>query len=107
MTNLLGILIIEPSTSSVYDTCHISHRFVGCWPIFCGIIFRYFVRKHKKLETLACVHSVFDERLGLHWRPKKNWTLSPQVLYIENNSNIDIYSYDRTDVSLTFRRDFR
>jgi cell division septation protein DedD len=48
----------------------------------------------------------YDFRFGLHWRPLEDWTITPQIAYIENDSNIDIYEYDRTDVSLTVRRDF-
>jgi len=44
--------------------------------------------------------------LGADWRWGKYWTLRPQLAYTRNNSNIVIYSYNRTDVSLTFRRDF-
>ncbi len=48
-----------------------------------------------------------DMTVGANWHWDKEWTLLPQLSYSENNSNIVIYSYDRTDVSLTIRRDFR
>jgi tetratricopeptide (TPR) repeat protein len=48
-----------------------------------------------------------DMSAGANWHWDKNWTLRPQLNYFRNDSNIVIYSYDRTDVSLTIRRDFR
>jgi hypothetical protein len=50
---------------------------------------------------------LYDLKLGADWHWDKLWTLRPQLSYYRNDSNIDIYSYDRTDVSLTVRRDFR
>ncbi len=50
---------------------------------------------------------LFDLTLGANWHWDKSWTVRPQLTYARNNSNIVIYSYTRTDVSLTLRRDFR
>ncbi|MBI3479377.1 MAG: tetratricopeptide repeat protein [Nitrosomonadales bacterium] len=50
---------------------------------------------------------MYDLAIGANWRWDKLWTLRPQLNYSGNNSNIIIYSYDRTDFSLTIRRDFR
>ena len=49
----------------------------------------------------------YDANLGLNWHFDKAWTLRPQLAYMRNNSNIVIYKYDRTDISLTLRRDFK
>ena len=48
-----------------------------------------------------------DAVAGLIWRVSEGWSLRPQVLYIRNSSNIPIYSYERTDYSITVRRDFK
>lgn len=48
-----------------------------------------------------------DAVVALVWRINKVWSLRPQVLYISNKSNISIYTYRRTDYSITLRRDFR
>jgi hypothetical protein len=48
-----------------------------------------------------------DAMLGLLWRLGGAWSLRPQVLYVRNDSNIPIYAYKRTDISLTLRYDFR
>jgi len=50
---------------------------------------------------------LFDLTAGADWHWEKLWTLRPQLNYSKNDSNIAIYAYDRTDVSLTIRRDFR
>jgi len=49
----------------------------------------------------------YDANLGLNWHFDKAWTLRPQISYIRNSSNIVIYQFDRTDVSVTIRRDFK
>lgn len=48
-----------------------------------------------------------DAVAGLTWRLNKAWSVRPQVLYIQNDSNIPIYAYKRTDYSVTLRYDFR
>jgi len=50
---------------------------------------------------------LYDLNLGADWHWNKLWTLRPQVAYSKNDSNLAIYNYDRIDVSLTVRRDFR
>jgi hypothetical protein len=50
---------------------------------------------------------LYDIALGVNWRWDRLWTLRGQLNYSINHSNIAIYDYDRTDVSLTVRRDFR
>ncbi len=49
----------------------------------------------------------YDANLGINWHYDKLWTLRPQISYLRNNSNIAIYQFDRTDVSVTIRRDFK
>jgi len=49
----------------------------------------------------------YDANLGMNWHFDKAWTLRPQITYMRNNSNIVIYKFDRTDLSITVRRDFR
>ena len=62
-------------------------------------------------ENLAFQVTREDEQIdavvGLVWRLSRNWSLRPQVLYVRNDSNIQIYSYKRTDASLTLRYDFK
>lgn len=49
----------------------------------------------------------WDISAGANWHWNKDWTLRPQLSYSRNSSNIVIYGYNRMDVSLTIRRDFR
>jgi tetratricopeptide (TPR) repeat protein len=49
----------------------------------------------------------YDATLGLNYHIDRHWTLRPQVSYTRNQSNIATYDYERYDVSLTLRRDFR
>jgi len=48
-----------------------------------------------------------DANIGLNWHYDKLWTVRPQISYIRNNSNIEIFQFDRTDISISIRRDFK
>ena len=56
--------------------------------------------QNKRSET------IYDLTLGLNWNFSKLWTLRPQLAYTQSNSNIELYKFTRTDVSLALRRDF-
>lgn len=58
-------------------------------------------------ESLTRDDKQFDANLGLNWHYDKAWTVRPQISHIRNNSNIAISKFDRTDVSVTIRRDFK
>ncbi|GAB6042977.1 surface lipoprotein assembly modifier [Endothiovibrio diazotrophicus] len=47
-----------------------------------------------------------DLRAGFDWGFKPDWSLLGQIAYTRNDSNIQIYEYDRAELSLTVRRDF-
>ncbi len=49
----------------------------------------------------------YDASLGVSWKVADKWSLRPQISYSRNDSNIVINDYDRTDVSVTARWDFR
>ena len=48
-----------------------------------------------------------DITLGVKWKLDKDWSVRPQVTYTRNDSNIALYSSNRTDYSITLRKDFR
>lgn len=48
----------------------------------------------------------YDFRVGLAYTFLPQWTLTPQVAYTKNDSNIDLNEYDRTVAAVTVRRDF-
>lgn len=50
--------------------------------------------------------ALYDVTAGVTWSFATGWSLRPQVVYLKNTSNIDLYDYDRTDVSVNLRRDF-
>lgn len=49
----------------------------------------------------------YDLTLGLNWRPVQNWVVRPQLSYTRNDSNSGLNDYNRTDASVTVRRDFK
>jgi outer membrane protein len=53
----------------------------------------------KRIDTL------YDVTAGMSWTFAKGWSVRPQVLYMKNRSNLPLYEYDRTDVSLNLRVD--
>jgi tetratricopeptide (TPR) repeat protein len=48
----------------------------------------------------------YDARIGLAYGFLPKWTLTPQVAYTKNNSNIELNEYNRTVAGVTVRRDF-
>ncbi len=48
-----------------------------------------------------------DLTLGMRWKVDKDWSVKPQIAYSQNNSNIPLYSLNRTDYSISVRREFR
>jgi hypothetical protein len=49
----------------------------------------------------------YDLVLGATWHLDKQWTLKPQLAFTRKTSNATIYSFDRSEGSLTIRRDFQ
>ena len=48
----------------------------------------------------------YDASLGLSYVPARDWTIKSQIGYTKNDSNIDLYNYNRTVVSVNVRKDF-
>jgi len=44
--------------------------------------------------------------LALDWRPTAHWTIGPQIRVNSNNSNIDLYEYEREEFLIRARYDF-
>ena len=63
-------------------------------------------RENVVFETTRKDH-FYEIAVGLLWRLKGDWSLRPQIAYTRNDSNILIYEYDRYELSLTLRYDFR
>lgn len=47
-----------------------------------------------------------DATVGWNWRPAQNWTVRPQVSYIENRSNVALSEYNRTEYTVAVRYDY-
>lgn len=47
-----------------------------------------------------------DYSLGTSWRPIPKWTVKAQIAKYNNISNLSLYSYRRTESSVSVRRDF-
>ena len=47
-----------------------------------------------------------DVSIGLNWHPDPKWSIKAQVAKYNNTSNLSLYNYDRTESSLSIRRDF-
>jgi hypothetical protein len=45
--------------------------------------------------------------LGVNWRPANNWTVKPQLMRIQNASNIPLYTFQKTEVSVSVKREFK
>lgn len=49
----------------------------------------------------------YDLGLGFTWRFQRDWQLTPKLNYTRSDSNLQIYDYSRSELSLTLRREFR
>ena len=58
------------------------------------------------LYNLSREESLYDLALGLTWSLTKGVSLRPQLSYVKNVSNAELYSYDKTDASLNLRLDY-
>lgn len=66
--------------------------------------------KYSKLNNLIMANrgeKLYDLTVAASWHLDKLWTVKPQIAFSKKDSNIALYSFERTDVSLTIRRDFR
>ena len=56
--------------------------------------------------ALTRLDTLYDIAAGINWTVTPGWSLRPQLVYVKNRSNISIFEYDRTDLSLNLRVDF-
>jgi hypothetical protein len=51
----------------------------------------------------------YSAKVGLDWKdiPARNWAIGTQVTYIKNRSSLSLFEYDRVDVAVMLRREFR
>ncbi len=58
------------------------------------------------LYNLTREETLYDLGLGLTWSLGKGLSLRPQLSYVKNVSNAELYSYDKTDASINLRLDY-
>jgi tetratricopeptide (TPR) repeat protein len=71
--------------------------------------FSYERRNYNGVEPLFLVErrdNQYDARLGVTYTFAPKWSLTPQVAYTNNQSNIELNEYERTVASVSVRRDF-
>ncbi len=58
------------------------------------------------LYGIARDETLYDLALGLTWTVSKGLSVRPQISYVKNSSNAELYSYDKTDASVNLRLDY-
>ena len=48
----------------------------------------------------------YQAELNLHWQPNPNWRVGPHARFIDNDSNIDLFEYDREIYEFRVRYNF-
>lgn len=48
----------------------------------------------------------YNFSVGLKYLPGYQWTIRPELSYLKNDSNITLFEFDRTVLSINFRKDF-
>lgn len=71
-----------------------------------GYQYGHYLRENVAFLTKRLDHQ-YDLAAGMSWQFAEGWSLRPQLAYTRNNTNIAIYKYDRTDLSVAVRWDFR
>jgi tetratricopeptide (TPR) repeat protein len=69
----------------------------------------YEIREHDKTDPVFLQKredDQFDFSVGLRYLPIPGWTIKPQLSYLHNDSSISLYDFDRTVLSVNFRKDF-
>lgn len=59
-----------------------------------------------RLFSEARDETYYSLELALDWRPRARWTFGPRLRHSSNDSNIDLYEYDRTVFQVRARYDF-
>lgn len=80
-----------------------NYRWIG----FAGVGYEY--RDYDSVEPLFGVSrkdDQYDASLGVRFLPGHDWTIKPQISYVRNDSNVDLFGFERTIISVNFRKDF-
>ena len=69
----------------------------------------YEIREHDETDPAFLskrADDQFDFAIGLRYLPMPGWSIKPQLSYTNNDSNISLFDFDRTVLSVNFRKDF-
>ncbi len=78
------------------------------WDCFAGIGVQHGKYNKENVAFLTTRNdTLWDGNAGASWHWDKDWTVRPQLVVSRNQSNIAIYSFERTEISVLLRRDFR
>jgi outer membrane protein len=69
----------------------------------------YEIREHDETDPAFLTKredDQFDFSIGMRYLPLPGWTIKPQLSYLNNDSNISLFDFDRTVLSVNFRKDF-
>lgn len=83
------------------------HRFDDRWAVHAAVAFE--VRRYGGDEPLFLTPRKDDQveaSLGVSYQPSEQWRLGGRLSYVDNESNVSIYSYDRTVFAVSARFDF-
>lgn len=73
-----------------------------------GLLYRKDRSAFARSTNVAYGHDhTTDLTIGWNWKPVPNWTVRPQVAYIENRSNVALSEYHRTEFMVTVRHDLK
>ncbi|MGH8669655.1 MAG: tetratricopeptide repeat protein [Burkholderiales bacterium] len=50
--------------------------------------------------------TLYDMVAGITWTFAPGWSLRPQLIYLKNDSNLAIFEYEKTEISINLRKDF-
>lgn len=76
------------------------------------VAFTGFSYEHRQYDAqdptflIARRDSQYDFNVGLRYLPGYNFTIKPQLSYINNHSNNELYQFDRYVLSVNIRKDF-
>jgi outer membrane protein len=84
------------------------YEFASNWNVFAALgyllaDYRRYQVIHQKTRDDKCL----ELNLGLNYALWDNWTVRPLLSLTRHDSNIGLYEYDRREVSVTLRRDWR
>ena len=60
-----------------------------------------------RLAGITGKDKLWEATLGCNWQMDRDWSLKPQLYMARNTSNIPLYEYNRSEFSVSLRKDFR